>query len=192
MSRHADLLKLLLPSEAYDKSGAALTADVEGVGNQLDGFQLLVEAILLEIDPRTTSMLLPDWERVYGLPDECRGAVETLADRRNRLAAKVAETGGISKSYFIRLAAALGYPNVTITKFKPTNCEMSCEGAFRDESWRFAWQMNVPGQTDIHTQFSAESSCEEPVDFYKQGPLECLITKLQPAEGIVLFNYVGA
>lgn len=189
MGLHADLLKLLLPAVAYEKAGPALSAEVVAEGNQLDAFQDLIEALPPETDPRSTSALLQDWERVYGLPDECRGQADTIADRRLRLVAKVAETGGLSKPYFIALASALGYTGVTITSFKPTNAEMGCEDAVRDESWRRAWQVNMPNQQNVHRLFSAESASEDPVDVYRQGPVECLIGKLKPAHTLVLFNY---
>lgn len=192
MGKHADLLKLLLPPVAYDPTGPALSAESEAVGKQLDDFEAIVDSLPLEIDPRTASALLPEWERTYGLPDDCQGPAETIPDRRARLAAKVAETGGLSLPYFLGLATALGYQNVSITKFKPTTCEMACEDALRDESWRFAWQINVPGQQNVHRYFSADSACDEPVDAYKQGPLECLIARLQPADSIALFNYGGS
>ncbi|OFJ46389.1 hypothetical protein BA896_021780 [Janthinobacterium lividum] len=189
MGLHANLLKLLLPPVAYEKTGPTLSAEIFAEGKQLDDYQAMVEALLPETDPRSTTALLPDWERVYGLPDECRGAADTVADRRARLATKVAETGGLSAPYFIALAAALGYTGVTITSFRPTTCEMSCEGAVRDETWRFAWQVNVPNQQNVHRFFSAESASEDPVDAYRQGPVECLFIKLKPAGSLVLFNY---
>jgi uncharacterized protein YmfQ (DUF2313 family) len=189
MNRHADLLKLLLPPVAYDRRAPRITAEVEAVGARLDAFNAEADSLQREIDPRTASALLPDWERVYGLPDECRGAADMVADRRARLAAKVAETGGLSKSYFIGIATALGYQNVTIDRFRPTTCEASCEAALMDEAWRAAWRINVPGQQDIYRAASCESVCEEPLDAYKQGPLECLIDRLKPADSIALFNY---
>lgn len=186
---HADLLKRLLPPVSYDPTGRGMAGQAEGVGRALDDVQAIIDELPLELEPRTTNYLLTEWERSYGLPDECQVAVETIAERRARLAAKVAETGGISRPYFIGLATALGYQNVTITNFKPATCEMSCEDALRDELSRFVWQMNVPNQQGIHRFLSCDSACDEPIDSYKQGPLECVIGKLQPADAIVIFNY---
>ena len=192
MQSHADLLKLLLPPVAYDRTGKRLSAELSAEGAQLDRFAATVEAILAETDPRTASYLLPDWERVYNLPDECSQPAETIIDRRVRLAGKVAETGGISKNYFLALAEALGYQNISITSFKPTTCESSCEAQLMDESFRFLWQVNVPGQQTVHRIAGCESSCEDPLEAYKQGPLECLFNKLQPADAIIQFNYGGS
>jgi uncharacterized protein YmfQ (DUF2313 family) len=191
MSPSANLLKLLLPPVAYDKNGPALSAAIEAEGIELDKFQGTVGAALLEIDARSATYLLPDFERVYGLPDECRGAAETITDRRLRLAAKIAETGGISRSYFQTLAAALGYQNVTITSFKQTTCEAPCDAQLLDESWRFGWRVNLPGQADVHRYASCEAGCGDSLETYKQGPLECLLNKLSPPESVVMFNYEG-
>lgn len=189
MSQHADLLKLLLPAIAYDRTGPALSAEIAAEGAQLDAYQAAVQALLLEIDPRTTDVLLPDWERVYGLPDACCGAGDTIAERRVYLVAKIAATGGLSRPYFLNLAAVLGYQDTTITKFVPTSCEMACDGALRDEPWRLAWRVNLPHEGDNHTFFQVGSACSDPVDVYLTGPLECVFGRLKPAHTFVLFTY---
>lgn len=189
MSAHADLLKLLLPPVAYDRTGVALSAEIAAEGAQLDAFQALMATLLLETDPRTTDVLLPDWERVYGLPDACVGAGSTVEQRRAYLAAKVAETGGIARTYYENLAVVLGYPETTIKGCKPTSCEMSCDSPVRDETWRFAWTVNIPHQTDNHGFFRADSSCTDAVDYYLMGVLECVFMRLKPAHTHVLFTY---
>lgn len=189
MGDHANLLKLLLPAIAYDKTAPALSAEIAAHGTQLDAFQAHVEALLVEIDPRTTNQLLVDWERVYGLPDACGSVAVTAEERRAYLVAKVAATGGLSRPYFESLAAVLGYPDITITTFRPTSCEMSCESLVIDDTWRFAWQVNVPDQGDNHGFFLADSTCTEPVDHYLTGVLECVFMRLKPAHTYVLFTY---
>lgn len=189
MSGHASLLKLLLPPIAYDKNGPVLSAEIAAHAAQLDAFQQLVDALMVEIDPRTTDLLLTSWERVYGLPDACVGAGATLQERRTYLAAKVAETGGLSKPYFERLAQVLGYQDTTIAAFQPCHCEMSCEAALRDEPWRLAWEVNLPNEGDNYAVFRADSPCTDPVDYYLVGTLECLFSRLKPAHTLLLFTY---
>lgn len=189
MSAHADLLKLLLPAVAYDKTGAALSAEILAEGAQLDGFQAVVEALLVETDPRTTNLLLSDWERVYGLPDACGSTGDTIEERRAYLVAKVAETGGLSKRYFDNLAIVIGYVDTTISAFVPTSCESSCETALFDEPWRFAWQVNLPHEGDNYSAFCADSICTDAVDLYMMGVLECVFMRLKPAHTYVLFTY---
>lgn len=189
MGAHANLLKLLLPAIAYDKTAPALSAEIAAHGARLDAFQAHVDALLVEIDPRTTDLLLADWERVYGLPDACGGVAVTVEERRAYLVAKVAAAGGLSRPYFENLAAVLGYPDITITTFRPSSCEMSCEAPVVDETWRLAWQVNVPGQGDNHGVFRADSVCTDAVDYYLMGVLECVFMRLKPAHTYVLFTY---
>jgi uncharacterized protein YmfQ (DUF2313 family) len=50
-----------------------------------------------EVNPAASLELLPDWERVAGLPDKCSGVLEeTLQGRRNALLTKLTSTGGQS------------------------------------------------------------------------------------------------
>jgi uncharacterized protein YmfQ (DUF2313 family) len=109
MGAHADLLKALLPPVAYDTTGHALSAELEAEGKQLDDYQAAVIALQQEMDPRTTTVLLPEWERVYGLPDEGLTLASTIEERQVVLTAKVGATGGLSKPYFKALLEAAGY-----------------------------------------------------------------------------------
>lgn len=109
MGIHADLLKALLPPVAYDTTGQALSAELDAEGKRLDDYQAAVTSLQQEMDPRTTTILLPDWERVYGLPDEGLTLANTIEERRVVLTAKVGATGGLSKPYFRALMEAAGY-----------------------------------------------------------------------------------
>lgn len=193
MNKHAELLKLLLPPVAYDRTGVALSAELEAEGTQLDAFEAFVTALMDEIDPRTTTMLLPDWERVYGLPDGCGAGGDangaSIEQRRAYLVAKIALGGGLSKSYFEQLAVSLGYQDTTIMPCPPITCESSCESAFYDDIWRLVWRVNLPHEGDNYTVFRADSACSEPVDLYMTGLLECTFMRLKAAHTYVIFTY---
>lgn len=109
MSAHVSFLKLLMPAAAYDTAAPQITAQLSAEGNQLDAVESGIAALLLEIDPRTAVQLLPDWERVYGLPDSGLITATTVAERQVRLASKVMQTGGLSKAYFQSLLEQAGY-----------------------------------------------------------------------------------
>lgn len=109
MSKHVEFLKLLLPSVAYDVAAQVLTSELNAEGRQLDAFQDSVAALLLEMDPRTTVQLLPDWERVYGLPDQSLITPVTTDARQAALVTKVMQTGGLSATYFQSLLEQAGY-----------------------------------------------------------------------------------
>lgn len=152
---------------------------------------LRLRDLLAELNPATSTELLPDWEAFVGSCDECCTTLGTLAERRVRVVAKLNEQGGLSRAYFLKLAADLGYLDTTITEFRPTNCGMHCESPVVDEYWRFVWHVNLPHQGDNQSFFRADSRCDARVDSYTFGALECQFMKLKPAHTTVIFTYEG-
>ena len=146
--------------------------------------QLLVDGF-----PQTAVELLPEWESTLGLPDSCGGAPDSIAERQARLVVKLQEPGGMSKAYFLDLAAVLGYLDVTITEFGPTHCGMTCEAGVMDELFRFLWKVNLPHQVHNHAVFRANACCDGRIDSYAFGALECQLMRLKPAHTQVIFTY---
>lgn len=188
MNKHADLLKMLLPPVAYEPNAPLLSADCEIQGVALDQSQIDADVLLAELDPRTTSLLLPDWERNYGLPDPCAGQAQTVAERRARLVQKVTERGGLSIPYFINVAERLGFPGVTITEFRPAKCTSKCTAAVYSAAWIGVWQVNVP-QTETIRVLNVRGRCNEPLRSWGNQILECVIRRLKPSDTHVLFAY---
>jgi len=78
-------------------------------------------ADLLEIesDPRTTTELLPDWERNWGLPDPCMQDPQTIEARRIALVQRMTLQGGQSRQFLINIAGQIGYTITGITEYRP-------------------------------------------------------------------------
>lgn len=146
--------------------------------------QLLVDGF-----PQSAVELLPEWESTLGLPDSCGGAPESIAERQARLVVKLQEPGGMSKRYFLNLATVLGYADVTIYEFGPTNCGMTCEVAVMDERFRFLWTVNIPHQGDNHAVSRTGMRCDARIDNFAFGALECQLMRLKPAHTQVVFTY---
>ena len=146
--------------------------------------QLLVDGF-----PQSAVELLPEWEATLGLPDSCGGAPESIAERQARVVVKLQEPGGMSKGYFLNLAAVLGYADVTIAEFEPSHCEMTCGSPVVDEVFRFLWEVNIPHQGDNRAVFRADTRCNNRVDNYMFGALECQLMRLKPAHTQVIFTY---
>ncbi len=142
--------------------------------------------LIEEVDPRTSVELLSDWERICGLPDPCSGTPESLAERRDQVVARLAARGGQSVPFFIEVAKNLGY-DVTITEFRSFTCVSNCNDILSQGDWRFAWQVNAPEETV--RDFTAISACNEPLRSWGNEPLECTISRLKPANTIVIFTY---
>ncbi len=183
------LQALLPPGRAWPRApestlGRLLLAFAEALA-RLDA---RVDALLDEADPRTTLELLPDWERVAGLPDACAGPPETLQGRRAALVARLTAQGGQTPAFYVALAAALGF-EVTITEFRPFRAGQSSAGEpVLDEDWAYAWQVNAPATTV--TEFRAGlSGAGEPLRVWGNQPLECAIARAAPVHTTVIFAY---
>ena len=136
----------------------------------------------------TTNQLLPNWERVLGLPDDCSELGESTTIRRLNVLAKLATRGGQSPQYFIDVAAALGY-TIAITEFDVFRAGVSSAGdPVYSEEWEYAWQVNAPETTVVY--FAASTSVAgDPLADWGNDRLECVITNLKPAHTHVLFAY---
>jgi len=144
--------------------------------------------LLNEAFPDTTTQLLPNWERVAGLPDDCSVLGDTYEIRRLNLIAKLTSRGGQSKEYFIEVAASLGY-TVTITEFRPFRVSISRVGdPLCDANWWFVWQVNSQLNTIVWFR-AGRSAAGEPLASWGNTRLECIMKKYKPAHTIVQFAY---
>lgn len=154
-------------------------------------FARIDENITLLVDesfPDTTLQLLPNWERVAGLPDACSVLGDTIEIRRQNLLAKLTARGGQTKQYLIDVALSLGFI-ITITEFSAFEVDKSAvEDALCDETWRFVFEVNAPSETVTWFR-SGNSSAGEALAVWGNARLECLINRLKPAHTIALFAY---
>jgi uncharacterized protein YmfQ (DUF2313 family) len=195
MARTADqyrdqLKSLLPPGRAITREpGANIDTLLDGLAQEWARLDAAGLELAVDVNPLTTLLLLPDWERAAGLPDDCIGELaETLQDRRADLVARLSSTGGQSAAYFIEVAAALGY-TVTITEFRPFRVGQSAVGdALTNGDWIFAWRVNAP-ETTITSFRVGQSAVGEPLRAWGNERLECAIEQLKPAHTILLFGY---
>lgn len=183
---HAELLKRLLPPVAYDPNAPLLAAELDAEGAALDAAQIAAELILTEADPRSTSYLLPDWERVLGLPDPCAGQLPTIDLRRAAVVAKITQRGGQSRPFFIALAAKLGFI-ITITEFSQYSVISPVNAPLCGWPWCFTWQVNA--QLNTVRYLSVISGVNEPLATWGNALLECAIGRFKPAHTVVQFSY---
>lgn len=193
VDEYTELLKNLLPPGlAFVRDpGTNLELLLSGCAVELARVEDRGEFLAVDLVPSESLELLPDWERVAGLPDNCSGALEdTVQGRRAALAAKLSSVGGQSVEYFIAIAKALGY-DITITEYKPFRVGMSAVGdALTNGDWRFAWSINAPETTAVQFRVGL-STVGEALQTWGNGTLECKIRQLAPAHTVPLFIYGG-
>jgi len=190
-AEYREQLKALLPpGQAFPRDpGTTLHDLLDGMSIEFARLDGRGGALPWEANPSTTAELLPDWERVAGLPDKCSGILEeTLQGRRNALLTKLTSTGGQSAEYFIELAASLGY-TVTIEVFRPFRAGASLAGdPLTNGPWAFTWLIRAP-EVSV-TEFRAGmSAAGERLRTWGNDTLECKINQLKPAHTVALFAY---
>ncbi len=185
------LQQLIPEGQAWPReTDAVLTRLLAGMAEEPARVEARSEALVEEADPRETVELLPDWERVAGLPDECTAAAETIGQRQQALVARLTARGGQSPRYFIDLAAALGF-EIEIVERRPFRSGFSHSGdPLGGDGWMFVWEVHL---AEITQRFflSGQGHAGEPLSTWGNAILECLFEKLKPAHTILRFVQIG-
>lgn len=134
------------------------------------------------------SDLLPEWEKSLGLPDPCTGPLPTVQQRIMAVCAKFTARGGQSKEYFIDVAAALGIP-ITIDEFAPFRVGVDrTSHALYGAAWSHTWRINAP-LAQITYFRTGVSTASEPLRWWSNKLLECVMAAIKPAHTILIFSY---
>ena len=147
------------------------------------------EQLFDEIDPRTTNELLSDWERVFGLPDPCAVALLDELDPAQRRAAVIAhmdDITGQSLADYERLIRAMGY-EVKITAFDLHDVMMDVDYPITVPPWQYVWSVSAPAVTVNH--LSTMDTVDDPLAWWGNVVLECVIRRLKQAHTTVIFTY---
>lgn len=179
---HARVLKKLLPPGKLWNllPESVLSRLFLAFGDELARVDIRGAALIEEMDPRTATETLGDWEAMLGLPDEDVLTVPvTDTERRLAVVQKFIRRGGQTPAYFLRLTEACGYTGAnTITEgyaatvFRYGTSTMG--EPLRDHHWAHVWELNVaapPGTALTHAE------------------LEAIIRRAAPAHTVVIFNY---
>lgn len=190
----AQLQALLPPGAAWPRDReATLTKLLEAVADELAKVNGRADRLVAEADPRSTLELLVDWERVAGLPDSCTGGAATLQERRDELVARLTAVGGQSPGYYIGVAATVGYA-IAIEEFKPFVAgigQCSVDTLNGGHAVRFHWRVAVPDPRLTYFRTGESQAGDKLLAVDRAEDLECLLSRLKPAHGNLVFNYTG-
>lgn len=185
-----DVISLLPSGWALGFRGGYLDALIEAVAGIIQKAEIDAEQLTVEMDPRSASMLLEDFERVLG-PDPCGRDFASLSiNERQRLAhQRWTSTGGASVAYFIGIAAKLGV-TVSIEEFWPSRAgRMRAGQRLRPDGSQFVWRVSVPGMVTVRKFTAGISVAGHRLGSFRISDIECEMRRLKPAHTILVFKY---
>ncbi len=219
---HHALLALLPLGEVWGRGpGTVLSRVMRGLAGVIARWANdTANFLLVEAFPPTSAGLLPDWERVLGLPEPCFPVAQTIAERRMAVREKLRRRpGGQSRAYFYELAERLGYherasaatelpfalpaelsrpKHIRIREYRPFMCGVSRCG---DPAWgvaphkvRFYWTIEIadPRLTWFRAGSGGGHAGVDPMLRVRRATdLECVFDKLRPGHTICIYDYQG-
>lgn len=188
---YLELLKLLLPQGVYTEDAASLTIkDLSVAASALEAAQANADDIIEdEIWADAADEFLPEWERLYGITPD---AAIAYSARIDNLMAAVRATGGMTRGYYIGLAATLGY-TITIDEFMPFMAGWSEVGvdALYTEDSVYVWQVSVSNSSTPQYRLRAGvSRAGDRLLYFSDDFFEALFNRLKPAHTAVVFAYL--
>lgn len=199
VNRYAKLIRDLFPTgwvwEAKNKKGSNLSKLIYSMAEEYSRIEERGQALLKESNPATTFELISDWERVFGLPDECApDEVLTLQQRRQRILQLLTTRGGQNKAFYQTLAAQFGF-DVDVIEVSDQPPFRAGQGRAGDRltngTWRYAFIISAPAESIVRFR-AGISTAGERLLLVQNSTLQCLIEKYKPAHAIAIFTYPGS
>lgn len=185
----AQLQALLPPGRVFNgEPDTEIAQYLELLAGWFSDLDARAQNLLTEMDPRSTSELLGEWEESLALPDSCTTGVSAVVERRRDVVAKLTDHGGARIARYIGLATAMGYGSATTKRLGPATCRGKCNAALWEPEARFAWVMALGSGTKI-TIATAASKCNEALRSGGDAVLECVIGRENPVVADVYFDY---
>lgn len=145
---------------------------LRGLSTEICRAQDLLITYIEEILPDQTTLLIEEWESAVGIPDSCFSAEESTSDRRRDILLKLAASGLQTAQDFVDFGKLFGFvdpdPGVVVVTQGVSKFEIIITFPFSD---------------------AEEFPLEFPIFFGSttQGILECMYTKLKPANCSITF-----
>ncbi|AAS97322.1 YmfQ family protein [Nitratidesulfovibrio vulgaris] len=189
----AQLLQLLPQGPAWPRDPeAVLTALARALAMEPARVDATGHRLLAEMDPAQALVLLPEWERVCGLPDGCSQPGETIAERRENVVLRLSARGGQTPDYYAELATLLAGGVCTVREYRPFRVGHSAVGQpLSNGAWVHTFTIGAPS-VPVRGFAVGAGAAGEPLRRWGHERLECVIRRLKPAHTHVIFTYGAA
>lgn len=192
---YVEQLKALLPpGPAWPRGDSAsmFALLIETWGAEFARVDARARALILEADPRFCQETFEDWLKQWGLPDDCIKLWSTVNNTtlRKLLIQKVTSIGGQTPKFFIDLASMFGY-TIEIDEFRGYTVMADTLDVLAEELWPSTWEVNVLQTAGAKmTYHEVTGGVEEPLAWWGDALIECLIRRYAPAHTEVSFAYI--
>lgn len=187
---YRDQLHALLPAgRAWpEESDTTLDALVRAITAAFAEVDLHDANLLDEILPNSTFDLLPDWERVAGLPDSCSVLGATVTVRRASLLEKLVSKPTLNPSEFVRIGRTFGV-EITVEEHDQTRAASSSSLDTSGGRWRHVWWITIPTSADVQ-RFNMLSTFDTPFrSVGRNTEMECRLQAASPAHTELFIGY---
>lgn len=182
------LIKLLPPGKAWKVEPDSWMAKLlEAFAVELSRVDQRVKDLIREGDPAGAFETLPEWEKEFGLPDECSVIANNVVDRRIDLIRRIATYGGSSAQYFTDIFALSGI-SITISYKKPSYIGAPVGGSLDGPALLHTWYVHIP-DLGFHHFKAGESAGKPLVSLVDSGNVICLIEKYKPAHTVAVYTF---
>ena len=171
-----------------EESDTTLDALVRAIAAQVAEIDLSDANLLNEIRPDTTFDLLPEWERVAGLPDVCSVLGSTIAERRASLLEKIVTKLTLNAAEFVRIGESFGV-TITVEELDQARADAISGLDTSNGKWRFVWWIGIPTNADVR-RFNTLSDVNTPLlDIERNTEMECRLQNAAPAHTYLIIGY---
>ena len=187
---YLEQLQALLPrGAAWPRDPeAVLTLILDSVAESLADVDIRAVGLLDDIRPNVTVDLLPDWERVAGIPDDCSQKASTISQRIAALLTKVVARANLNVETFGEVTESFGVA-ATVEEHDQTRANNATTLPTNGGRWRFVWWITLPASGDA-TYFTVLSTVDTPLlDVERNTELECRLQALAPAHTLLRVAY---
>jgi uncharacterized protein YmfQ (DUF2313 family) len=186
----AQLVALLPRGPAWDSVYEGVFGElVYGIAAEFERVSNKIIELENETFPLNCTQLLPDWERVLGLP-LVPDVPQSRGERRAAVVTKFATVAEPTPQFFVQLAADFGYA-IEIIEYFPARVGRARIGdAINAPGDEFTWAGRIPGNyTQSQPAAVGDTLIGDRLATWGDGSLESLIEQYKPAHTTLLFLY---
>jgi uncharacterized protein YmfQ (DUF2313 family) len=187
--QHSQLLAKLLPiGDAFNTGlDSNLSKLLKGLGAEFDRVADQASGLISEANPISMSHLTSVRMEEAGLPDACRGPVNTEQEQRGEVLGRWAAQGGQNIAFYRQQAALYGF-ETRISEYPIFHIEETpIESLGIDDAFNYSFRVKYIDNGLVFFRAS-QSSAGEYLSEFGTGGLPCLFERIKPAHTTVVYS----